>query len=190
MKLTLTRSAKHSEIRDPAILKKHVHKQIVKLWKRCVGEFVKEVSKHVAIDTGMSMASLMPLAAKVRLASFLRSKISGMSKGHKKGYTDKNFQYHPDRNRSKTLGERLGSDAYNLSFGSPLSPDLTFSFDIVVLQYWLHESKSNYSGSGHWQSIKKGERVFLRTWKALYGIYVNPKDINTWILTGVWHSAF
>jgi len=144
---------------------------------------------HIAIDTGMSMASMMPLAAKVQLATFLRSKISGSSGGTRRGYTDMNYNYSRSQQKSIAHGQRLGSKAYDLSFGSTLNPHMTFEFDIVVLQHHLHESSANYKQSHHWESLDRGKKAFLTAWNNLHSEYVNPIEINRWILTGVWRSA-
>lgn len=189
MKLSIKRNFRHAQQRDSAVLKKHVHNQLIKLWKRCVREFVIEASIHVAIDSGMSMASMMPLAAKVRLATFLRSKITGSSRGTRSGYTDMNFSYSGSQQKSIAHGQRLGARAYDLTFGSTLNPRMTFEFNIVVLQHFLHESSSNYKRSHNWQSLNNAKKAFLSAWDILYYDYVNPRDINRWILTGVWHSA-
>jgi len=188
LRLTIKRDYRHAQKRDSAVLKRHVHKQLERLWKRCVQEFIKEASLHIAIDTGMSMASMMPLAAKVQLASFLRSRITGSSGGPRRGYTDMNFNYNPSQQKSIAHGQRLGARAYDLTFGSTLNPKLTFEFNIVVLQHYLHESSSNYKRSHHWQSLERGREAFLAAWNILHDEYVNPQDINRWILTGVWRA--
>jgi hypothetical protein len=189
MKLTLTRKRGRGKRRDPAVLRKHTHDQLVKLWKECVKSFVIETSRYMAIDTGMSMASLLPLAAKVRLASTIRATISGASAGPRTGYTDMNFTYHRNQRKSIAHGRRLGDKAYQLRFGSPSNPALVFEFDIVVLQHHLHESLANYRRSKDWQSLERGREAFLATWNELLPVYINPAEINDWLITGVWKSA-
>ena len=166
-----------------------MHKQLEKLWKECVRAFIREASLRIAIDTGMSAASMLPLAAKVRLASFLRAQISGASRGTRRGYTDMDFTYNKSQMKSMAHGQRLGQKAYKLSFGSPLNPKLTFDFDIVVLQHWLHDSSSNYQRSSNWKSLEIAKAEFLSTWKRLLPTYINPIEINRWLITGVFRSA-
>lgn len=170
-------------------LRVEVHKQLIKLWKECIEEFVREASKHIAIDTGMSMASMMPLAAKVRMASFLRSKIQGKSSGPKRGYTDMNFQYHKSQFKSVAHGQRLGKRAYILRFGTPTLPNLSFEFDITVLQHWLHEDAANYQRSHNWQSLVKAKKAFLEAWDAFLPYFVDAYAINNWLLTGQYHAG-
>lgn len=134
------------------------------------------------------MASMMPLAAKVQLASFLRGQITGVSSGPRSGYTDMNYNYSRSQQKSIAHGQRLGARAYDLTFGSTLNPHMTFEFNIVVLQHHLHESTANYQRSHNWQSMDAGKKAFLDAWNILYDDYINPQDINRWILTGVWRA--
>ncbi len=187
MKIKITRNKQAMRQRDPQKLTKLMHNQLIKLWKRCVQEFVLETSKHIAIDTGMSMASLLPLAAKVRLASTIASKISGASNGARGSYTSTRYGY--TGSKSVAHGKRLGKEAYKLSFGTPQNPKLHFEFDIVVLQHYLHESVGNYARSHHWQSIKHGQDAFLSAWDILVDDYVNAREINNWLLTGAFKSV-
>lgn len=134
------------------------------------------------------MASMMPLAAKVQLASFLRSRLTGVASGSRRSYSSTKF---PAGSGLKSIsnGQRLGARAYDLTFGTPISPQLTFEFNIVVLQHYLHESSANYQKSHNWQSLERGKDAFLAAWRILIDDYVREEDINRWILTGVWRSA-
>lgn len=190
MKISYKRPKRHSQTRLVGTMKKHLHGQLIKLWQACIREFVIETTRHIAIDTGMSAASLVPLAAKVRLASFLRAQIAGgVKRPARRGYTDMNFQYSPDALKSRAHGERLGRDAYKISFGTPLAPNLSFEFEIVVLQHLLHESVANYKRSHNWESLEKGKKAFIDSWEILLPDYISAEDINRWIVTGVFRSA-
>lgn len=155
------------------------HKRLIRLWKICIGEFVREASRAVAIDTGMSAASFMPLAARVRLATDLRSYING-APGSRKAKPGYNSTAYPglSRFKSRAHGENLGRRAYDIELGTQSNPRMVFEFNIVVLQYAIHETQSN------WKSLQKGVRAFISTWNKLLPDYVSAEEINTWILTG------
>lgn len=138
---------------------KYVHQQLIKLWKDSVKSFIKEAQQHIHIDTGMSMASLQPLAANVRLSSFLQESLEG--RGFRKGGYDMNGAYDPSKNRSKAAGRRAGEKAYLLSFGTHLNPELTFSFKIQVYQWYLHELGIGKGSVTPWRALDHGKKAFI-----------------------------
>lgn len=151
---------------------KYVHESLIRLWKQSVEAFIKEASNHVHVDTGMSMASMQPLAANVRLASFLQQSLSG--KGFRRGAYDINGQYRPDKNRSKAEGRRAGESAYELSFGTPKNTDLLFTFKIQVFQWKLHEVGEGRGNKGAWRALEHGKRAFLDHFNSNFRIEVKP----------------
>lgn len=138
---------------------KYIHTQLIRLWKQSVAEFVRVAAQEIAIDTGMSRASLEPLAANIRLASALAESARGMGASPRKGAFDLEGNWHSDRMRSKAAGRREGEKAYNLSFGTPLRPNMVFDFKIVVWQYKVHEL--GMFGNDPWNSLGKGRDAFL-----------------------------
>jgi hypothetical protein len=136
-----------------------VHRDLTRLWRDSVKEFIVATADAMAVDTGMSVASLEPLAAKVRLATLIReiSRGKGPKRGHKNltgNFSSNNAQF-----KSRNFGRQLGREAFDLSFGTPQSPVLTFNFKIVVFQHFLQE---NGLGNGDvWASLAKGREAFL-----------------------------
>jgi len=163
MKITVTRRFKN--IDRPAAYK-YVYDAIVGLWKECVYVFVNEASKHIVIDSGMSQASLLPLAANVRLASAIQESIRGFSPTPYKGVYSAAGVWNPNGYRSQAEGQRRGTKAYELSFGTPMNIDLTFSFKILVYQWYLHEV--GVHGKPTWDALKLGRRAFTSHFNAHY----------------------
>ncbi len=164
-------------------IKKYVNDQLNKLWRLSVRAFVLEASKHVRIDTGMSAASMLPLATDVRLRSFLNAQIQSQSKGPKKrdrGGETKVLE-------SRALGERVAEAKQNhrLEFGTPEQPGLLFTFDIVIFQYFLQENGLGYRNKkGPQDSLLKGEEAFLDAFSRNFEKFVDPKIIGVWLTTG------
>ena len=166
---------------------KYAHNGLIRLWKDCIRAFVRELSNHIMIDTGMSYASILPLAATVRIREEIEAGMIGLG-SPKSGFKNLtgNFASNNARFKSKTLGEQLGREAFTIKFGTPHNPELTFTFHLVVFQYYLHEEYrgGNYVSS-NWRSIPKAQAAFLETWDAgiKSGEYINGRILLE-VLTG------
>jgi hypothetical protein len=173
-------NVRHSE----GEIKQYYYNQVVKLWRECVRVFVFEASNRIAIDTGMSAASLFPLAAKVQIKNILRDAVvsGGLKPGHKNliGRWDKNNAKY----KSMALGQRLGQKAFVLDFGTVSAPEFKFSFHIVVFQHWLHEDFGNYSNSECWNSLLYGKVAFLDYWKNHFKEFVKAGPLCNWLIRG------
>lgn len=170
MKITITR--KFRNIDRPAAYK-YVYKAITDLWKECVYVFVNEASKHIVIDSGMSQASLLPLAANVRLASAIQESIRGFSPKPYKGVYSATGVWNPNGYRSQAEGMRRGTKAYELSFGTPMDLDLKFSFKILVYQWKLHELGVHNKPT--WDALKLGKQAFISHFNAHYAARISGK---------------
>lgn len=172
-------------LKNKSKVQKYVHKILIRLWRDCIKEFILATADNIAVDTGMSKASLIPLAREVQLKTIIADAARGF--GPRKGYTDMSGTYHPDQVRSPEHGERLGQSAYTLEFGTPTNPELLFNFNIVVFQYFLHESLENYQNSSNWKSLEKGKKAFLDYWNKNYdkGKYEISKSVTRWLIEGV-----
>jgi hypothetical protein len=136
-----------------------------RVWRESVGAFIEAAALAMSVDSGMSVASLEPLGAKVRLATLIREISRG--KGPKRGHTTASGRF-ADNNgpfKSRALGRRLGEKAFTLEFGSRTNPQFTFSFTIVVLQHFLHENGLGKGSTMIWDSMKKGELAFIETFE-------------------------
>jgi len=140
------------------------------------------------IDTGMSAASALPIAAKVKFATQLSGYILASQKSDaKKGYGGTKYvgdgQWHPEQFRSKAHGMRLGREAMSqkthlVSFGTEGDLRMKFNFEIVVYQYDFHETNSN------WQTIERAKAAFLKEWRKELYRTVKLKALLNWIAEG------
>lgn len=154
---------------------KRAFEELKTIWRACSAEMVKEIITHVPVDSGMSLASLRPLASVVnsRLvplsATFNDLLSEGVAKrGHKNAYG--RFENNNAKFRSEALGLRLGKQAaathkYDISFGTPEQPEFNFKFNIVVLQFYLRETGQAWPpGQAAWGFIDLGVTKFKLEW--------------------------
>ena len=166
-------------------------KGMTRLWDDSIAEFVREVAFALAphIDTGMSIASLAPLGARVKLRSQIMAAASAGSKGTKSGGRFLGASGTAGRGFTKSIsmGERLGENAFSIKYPTLGNYTLDFEFHIVVLQHFLHESYSNgASNSLNLKTIDKG-RVALR--KYFIANKRNPKYLpvtRKWLRLSSW----
>lgn len=141
-------------------IKVALHRELTKLWKGAGQAFIRKVALEgvVKVDTGMSRASLLPLARAVRLLTAVRASITAerASRGRKAS----SRPIGPDgKPRTIAAGIRAGNDAFEYSVGTPTNPKFIFEFEIKVLQYLIREEGAD--GVKAWNSILKGRRAFL-----------------------------
>lgn len=147
---------------------KYVHTGLMRLWRDSIRAFVREAVKYVVIDTGMSYASMLPLAAQVRIRDEIEAGMIGVGKP-KSGFKNLSggFASNNARFKSKTLGEQLGKEAFTIKFGTPRRPELTFTFHLVVFQYFLQEEQRGPGYvSSNWRTLPKARQAFLDTFHA------------------------
>ena len=133
-----------------------------------IGAFIAEVARHIRIDTGMSIASLYPLAVEVNFDNILAAQLRGKGPTRVQYYKPKDPRFSEGYGRIKwwKLGEELGGSprAYSLEFGMPSKPVAHFHFKIVVLQYYLHESGLAINSTTPWDSLTKGREALVNYW--------------------------
>lgn len=154
---------------------KTYHQRLKRLWRNSVKAFIMAIIDAMHIDTGMSVASLQPLAAQVRLRTIILETLRG--KGPRRGYVDLQGVYHREQFKSRAHGERLGRQAYQLSFGTPQHPDLRFEFDIVVFQHQYHEPT--------WDSLQKGQEAFINYFETNFNAIVRVDDLVGHLVLGI-----
>jgi hypothetical protein len=125
-----------------------LHRRGTAAWNDCIGDFVRAAAPKVHVDTGMSLASLIPLGRIVRALDVLGRSGTGKTR---RGYTDIRGIYHPKQLKGAHHGERLGESAYQISYGNSKRPVFRFSFDIRVFQWLLHDVIR-----GSWGAIEAG----------------------------------
>jgi hypothetical protein len=147
--------------RNPGPLTQALHKRYIALWNRAIRVFLREIIEQdlIQVDTGMSKASLIPLARAVRMVAELQAGISPV-RGPRKGYTDITGVYHPKQFKSVPHGIKLGQRAYKVSYGTPRRPVFRFHFEILVYQYLLHEL-GVVIGTGPWNTLPIGSEAMM-----------------------------
>lgn len=146
--------------RDARKYTKGVHQDLTKIWDEAARHFVEEVvNSGVAIDTGMSAGSLVPLATKLRIGGQTRSDIASKRKrSSRKGYA-----HSKSGRRSLNAGIKLGGKAFKLSYGSVKRTQFLFEFDTVVFQHSFHEPR--------WKSLERGRKAFISNIRSEYKKY-------------------
>ncbi len=182
--MTIKSSFLNKKRTNTARLKKQIHAQASRFWRDAINVFLDAMADRIAVDTGMSMASLGPLAKEVRRKTAFLQAIRGM--GPK--FRSKNYSgYKNDTGlvKSKAAGTRLGEAAYTLSFGSPTTPVFKLSFEIAVFQFYLWEfglAKGNEGKS--WGALDAGRTAFLDFVQTKYATYFSADIISRWIFEG------
>ena len=141
------------------------------LWLGAAKAFVMELFSSIYTtsdrSTGMSQASILPLAANVGLRNELSARILGKSskKIEKYGEIKGQFSSFSGTRKSQAAGMRAGADAFTFNLGNAGYQRFAFSFSIPVFQYFLHESSNNssnnFSGSHGWDSMESAEKAFM-----------------------------
>ena len=70
------------------------------------------------------------------------------------GYTTMDGTWIAGVPKTVALGESIGSTMFNITYGGPGHIRMTFTFDIKVYQYALHELGKG--GKPAWNSVEKG----------------------------------
>jgi hypothetical protein len=133
----------------------------------------------------MSMASMMPLAAKVYATKALVAALAASDHAPKKGYRDINGTWHSNRYRSIAQGKRAGSTNENkISYGTIANPIFEFKFVITVFQFALNEH--GLGNTDPWEAMEAGREAFFNTWNEQLPNYVSARDMLDVIMSGTY----
>ena len=137
------------------------HKKLKHLWDDSARAFLRAIalSDIIKVDTGMSKASLLPLARYLRMYTEVRGTISP-KRGQQKGSFNSGGVWQPSIPRSIATGEASSAPraGYNLLYGSPKRMVFVFDFEIKVWQYLLHEQGLGKGAA--WNTIEVGREAF------------------------------
>jgi len=182
-------SAKAARSRNTGPLTTRVTEIYQQLWRDAARVFVLATAEAMAVDTGMSVASLRPLAAQFRIKNILVAQFSGFGpKFHGYNYEGKGGgnstlnERHDGAKGHKSMrrGEQMGGEgkAYKISFGSKSRLLMTFTFRAVVYQHILWDIRK-------WNSLEAG--------KAAMQLYldknINKAEYNVVPLIARWFSG-
>ena len=122
---------------DSGRFSKAMHKRATRVWNGAITEFIQTVAAIVADhqDSGMSLASLFPTAAKVKAA------MPAITGSPKKTYIDIYGTPHTGSVKSEWRGLAAGAadKCSKISYGRPDYPRFFFRFQIRVYQYMMNE---------------------------------------------------
>lgn len=146
---------------DGEAIKKDLFKELEALWDGAIRAFLRAVALEgvVKVDSGMSRASLLPLARVVKMFTEVRSSISTERNPRPSPRPYYNASGRRDGLKSIAHGEELGKKAYKVLYGTPKNPKFVFDFEIVVFQYFLHEN--GVRNQQAWKSLEVGRIAFL-----------------------------
>lgn len=162
-----------------------------RLFAGAVKAFVHEVVQTLFdnVDTGMSISSVLPLARAVRYRAPMvdiirrsRAKFwhedERTGKKYRKKYKGASYGLPSEGEwKSKAHGERIGQRAYTIEWGTPDHAVFTFSFEILVYQYILHENFLPKPQGHKWDSLEKGKKAFMDYIDANSGRILDPTQI-------------
>jgi hypothetical protein len=159
--------------------KKH-HEAIQELIREAIRVFVHTiVQSYIVIDTGMSAASLEPLAQEVD-TTIIDIVAARRKRAVRKGRTTLSGTWYRNSKRDMEAGVKAGYNAYTIKYGSVNQPLVNFEFRIKVFQYMLHEPS--------WQTLENGISSFRRFIESNYHRYL-PDDLditlNPYAQTGI-----
>lgn len=155
------------------------------LWRGAVRSSIIAMVQNMKVDTGMAMASVLPLAGKVRAQTIIYNYIMQWraynKTTYKRGYTTLEGEYVSSGFKSVAQGIREGEREipgapYGVDVGTINNPVLRYDFSIKVFQHAFHEGK--------WDSLKAARDGFNAHMKANFKFYINAKVILKAMVSG------
>lgn len=137
------------------------HKRLSHVWDECARAYLRAIvlSDVIRVDTGMSAASLLPLARLLRMYTEVKGNIGSGSP--KKGSFDIFGNW--DKNGTRSVSEGEASNqlraGHNLLHGSNKRMVFVFEFEITVWQYLLRD-QNNIGEDRAWRTIEIGRAAF------------------------------
>lgn len=158
-------------------VQKKIHDSLIRLWRDALQVFIKTVLNNIGVESGMSGATLKPLAKDVRLKTYVEQSLRGRgAKFNRARYNSTRF---PGDSEYKSMahGERLGASAYTINYGTPKVPRLTFTFEIKVLQFYLNELGIGNNNTPPWDSLDKGQAAAIEFIETNLSNYIGDEEL-------------
>lgn len=173
LSVNLTEGASEAEITE------YLDTRLRRVFNRAAGEAIIAAASAMAVQSGMSIASLLPMARRFRVGADVRSAITGTGFTSKASFTRKKYQgtkygYGPDGFKSQAHGERLGENAYIVTTQGYRSGTYSLRFDITVLQHAIHETT--------WQSQQKAKQKFEQEARRLMNELIDGDELTRLII--------
>jgi len=167
------------KMQDITPISKALHARLSGTWRAGAAIFIKTVLENIHRDTGMSGATLYPLARIVKNGSLgqIRAFLANATSGPKQDRPEfpSGARRKPARERSIREGIIEGESAYQIEYGTPKRPVFTFRFRTVVFQFAFYEDERN--------ALPKGEEAFKAYVEKKFFTKANEL-IGTWLETG------
>jgi len=157
------------------------HTKLSHLWDDSAKAFLRAIvlSDVIKVDTGMSKASLLPLARYLKMYTAVKGSINPKNSEQRGSFTLDGV-WQPDINRSAALGEASSSlrAGYNILYGSNKRMVFVFDFEVRVWQYLLHEQGLGKGPA--WDTISIGRAAFYDHLTNNFTLF----DLREWGLHG------
>lgn len=151
IKIKITRKDNYTKIRD---IGKYLSVRFNKLWVEAIHSFISEIKGRINVWTGMSRATLLPLASEIKYPDSIH--ISPKETLRIGGYLMDPFGvYDPLLWKDIAHGELEGEDAYFIKFSDEKVYKAEFKWEIRTYQYALHEEISA------WDTLIYGPKVMM-----------------------------
>jgi len=161
-------------------IKAYLRKEFNAAWYASIKAFIDATSSKIKIDTGMSIASLRPLAGVVRHRVGLEAArpTSGAVPWNKqKGKTKSLDYYWGSGGKGKGAGETLGKTAFKVERMKENKMTMIFEYRVNVGQWALHEGKDT-KYSQNWQSLAAGKAAFHKEWDVQMEKRISTNKLN------------
>ena len=170
-------------------MSKRIQAHVNAAFREGVRSFIDGMLERISVDSGMSGATLLPLAGGVLHRRWVATAIASGKK--KKGRLDFYGKFGTNNGpwRSRSLGAKVGGRGYSITKLQDNNWSGEFLFRITAFQHFYHESSGNTKGSRkepshNWQSIEHGTNEFTKTYHAELDRRLSQGDILEMLLNG------
>lgn len=165
-------------------IQRAMHNSLVKLWKDAIRVFIRTVLDNIGVRSGMSGATLKPLAKEVRLSSYVEQSLRGKgAQFRKEKYLSTQFPGITDY-KSMAHGAKLGGKAYTINYGTHKVFQFDFTFEITVLQFYLNELGIGNNNEMPWFALEKGQEAAIDFINANIFRYFSAQDFIDLLYSG------
>lgn len=137
------------------------HKRLSKVWDDSARAFLRAIALTdiIHVDTGMSKASLLPLARYLRMYTEVKATINPQRKKVQGAFgLDGDWDKEAERSMATGQASSRKRAGYNVLYGSNKRMVFVFDFEIRVWQYLIHEQGAGKLAA--WNTIQVGREAF------------------------------
>lgn len=139
-------------------------------------QFVRETVDASFIRTGMSRASLIPIAKKLGFGQELQSEIQAASLlTRRKGYGK---PWNPSAVSDIAHGIRIGQSSFTLNMGTKAQDVYELKFDMNVFQHQHWEGNTTPKSNKTQKALQAGSEAFEAFIEGNFDRYITPKLIQ------------